>query len=74
MSEIKVLKLLITAGVYEGEIADEIKALREAGKTIQEICQITRLGKSSVNGCLSYTKLLYNTKEHSLNAGRIKKY
>jgi hypothetical protein len=74
ISEIKVRKLLITSGVYESEIADEIMALREVGKTIQEICQITGLGKSSVNGYLPYTKVLYNAKELSLNAERIKKY
>lgn len=74
MSEIKVRKLLITASAYESEIADEIMALREAGKTIQEICQITGLGKSSVNGYLPYTRVPYNAKELSLNAERIKKY
>lgn len=74
MSEIKVRKLLITAGAYESEIADEIMALYEAGKTIQEICRMTGLGKSSVNGYLPYTKVPYNAKELSLNAERIKKY
>ncbi len=74
MSEIKVRKLLITAGEYESEMADEIMALREVGKTIQEICQITGLGKASVNGYLPYTKVPYNANELSLNAKRIKKY
>lgn len=74
MSEIKVRKLLITVGAYESEIADRIMALHEVGNTIQEICQITGLKKSSVNGYLPYTKLPYNAKEHSLNADRIKKY
>lgn len=67
-------KRLIAAGVYESEIADEIMALREVGKTIQEIYQITGLGKSSVNGYLPYTKVPYNAKKLSLNAERIKKY
>ena len=74
MSEIKIRKLLITAGAYKSEAADEVMQLREAGKSIPEICKITGLGKSSVNGYLPYTKIPYNAKELSLNAERIRLY
>lgn len=74
MSEIKIRKLLITAGVYKSEMAEEIMQFRNEGKSITEICKMTGLGKSSVNGYLPYTKVPYNAKELSLNAERIRLY
>lgn len=74
LSEIKIRKLLITAGLYDSDLADEIIELKSSGKSIEEICEITGLGKSSVNGYLPYSKVPYNAKELSLNAERIKRY
>ncbi len=72
MSALKIRKLLITAGVYHNELSDQVYELYTQGKTIAEIGQITGLGRSSINGYLPYTKAVYNPKEVSQNAERIK--
>ncbi len=71
MSALKIRKLLVTAGLYSNDISDEICKLYSEGKTIAEIQEITGLGKSSVNGYLPYTKVVYKPEELSLNADRI---
>lgn len=72
LSALKVRKILVTAGVFENEIADEVNRLYRDGKSPVEIQEITGLGRSSVNGYLPYVKALYNTKEVSANAERIR--
>ena len=72
MSALKIRKLLITAGVYHNEMSDQVYELYTQGKSVAEIGQITGLGRSSINGYLPYTKVVYNPKEVSQNAERIK--
>jgi len=74
ISALKIRKLLITAGVYHSEVSDKVNILYASGKSLEEIRRITGLGRSSVNGYLPYTKVVYNSKEASLNAERIKLY
>lgn len=71
MSALKVRKLLITAGAYSSEISDEVNMLYSQGKTMEQIQEITGLKKSSVNGYLPYTKMVYKPEELSLNAERL---
>ena len=72
MSALKIRKLLITAGAYHNDLSDQVNDLFAQGKTVAEIGQIIGLGKSSINGYLPYTKAVYNPKELSQNAERIK--
>ena len=74
VSALKTRKLLITAGKYKSDLADEVGNLFRSGKSVLEIQEMTGLGKSSVNGYLPYTKIPYNTKEVSQNAERIRLY
>jgi len=74
MSALKVRKLLITAGVYHSDLSDKVCALYKAGKSPGEIQRATLLGRSSVNGYLPYTKIVYKPEELSLNAQRIAEY
>lgn len=74
MSPLKIRKLLITAGVYHNEISDEVNRLFSEGKSVGEIQSMMRLGKSSVNGYLPYTKIVYKPYELSDNAYRITVY
>lgn len=71
MSALKIRKLLITAGAYSNEISDEINMLYSQGKTMEQIQKITGLKKSSINGYLPYTKMVYKPEELSLNAERL---
>lgn len=74
ISALKVRKLLITAEEYHNSISDQINKLYSEGKSLTEIQQIMGLGRSSVNGYLPYTKVVYKPKEISLNAKRISVY
>jgi len=74
ISHLKARKLLITAGVFNSDVCDEVNDLKTAGKTIPEIMKITGLGRASVHSYLPYTKVVYNAKELSLNAERLRKY
>ncbi len=74
MSELKIRKILITAGVYHNEASDLVYRLYREGKSKEEIKIITGLGKSSVNGYLPYIKTIYKQSEVSLNARRIEVY
>ena len=80
MSDLKVRKLLITAGerfgdtYYESDLADEIHILKASGKTVKEIEKITGLSHGSVIGYLPYSKTIYSMKEISVDAERIKRF
>lgn len=74
LNPIKVRKLLITAGVYKSEVADNVNRLRKEGKSVPEIMSTLHLSKASVNSYLPYTKVPYKADELSANAERIKKY
>lgn len=74
MSALKIRKLLITAGAYHSDISDKVNELYMHGKTLAEIQTITKLSRSSVNGYLPYTKVVYKPEELSLNAERIRVY
>ena len=74
MTHLKARKLLITAGAFSSDICDEIQELKAEGKTIPEIMKVTGLSRASVHSYLPYTKVIYNAKELSLNAERLKKF
>ena len=74
LSPQKVKKFLITAGVYESEIADEVQQLREEGKSVQEIMQLMNLSMTSVNSYLPYTRPVYKTAQVSEVAERLQRF
>jgi len=78
MSVAKVRKLLITAGVRDGEryyenaVADRVLNLWKEKKTVAEISTETGLSKSSVTGYLPHSKIIYSLNTLSSEAERIK--
>ncbi len=74
LNPIKVRKLLITAGVYQSDIADKVKELGLAGKKENEIGEMLNLSRASVNSYLPYKKAPYKAQELSANAERLRKY
>ena len=74
LSVSKVIKLLITGGVYDSDICRDINKLFNSGKTVAEIQKKLNVSKATVQAYLPYKKGLYNAKECSRNAERIKKY
>lgn len=70
----KIVKILVTAGVYESEIYDQIKELRMAGKTDAEIASILSISKSTLNDYTPYKKCMYNLCSPTENAIKIRKY
>ena len=74
LSVSKVIKLLITCGVYSSDICRKINRLYASGKTIPEIQKSLNISRASVQAYLPYRKCVYNAKELSLNAERIRRY
>lgn len=74
LSVSKVIKLLITGRVYSSDICQNINQLYASGKTIPEIQKSLNISRASVQAYLPYKKCVYNAKELSLNAERIRRY
>ena len=78
MSASKVRKLLITAGVRDGEtyysspVADHVLRLWKEKKSVAEIAAATGLSKSSVTGYTPHSKIIYALDTRSTEAERIK--
>ena len=70
----KARKLLITAGAYHSDLSDYINRLKEEGKSVEEIMQLTGLSRSSVHSYLPYTRAIYNSNETSAYAERCRLY
>ena len=74
LSVSKVVKLLITGGVYSSGICQMINSLYSNGKSVPEIQKQLTVSRATVQSYLPYKKGVYNAKEISLNAERIKVY
>lgn len=74
LSVSKVIKILITGGVYSSDICRKINQLYASGKSILEIQKSLNISRASVQAYLPYKKCVYNAKELSLNAERIRRY
>lgn len=61
---------MITAGVYESEISEQIIFLHVEGKRISEIQREMKLSTASVHSYLPYSKIVYNCDESSTGAER----
>lgn len=74
LNPLKVRKFLITAGVYQSDIADNVMRLCHEKKSAAEIMVLTGLSKASVNSYLPYTKIPYKMEEISVTAERCRKF
>lgn len=72
ITALKARKLLITAGVYSTQISRTVQEMSRSGAQIEQIMSVTGLSRASVHSYLPYKKILYNLKELSTNAERIK--
>lgn len=71
---LKTRKLLITVGAYSSDTSEMVNDLYKSGKSIPDIQNITNLSRASVHSYLPYSKMVYNAKELSVNAERIRLY
>lgn len=69
----KARKILITAGKYRNEITEKIADLQELGLDKDEIAHRLNISKGVLNSYLPYEKGVYNLKDPSENAQRIRK-
>ena len=74
MTPLKIRKLLITSGLYECEQSRLVVKLKNQGKTFDEIQAYTGLSRASVHSYLPYTKGIYNMRELSAQAERLRRY
>ena len=70
----KVIKLLITGGYYTSDICERINSLYDSGMTVPEIQEELSVSRATVQSYLPYRKGIYNAKEISMNAERIRVY
>lgn len=68
ISEEKVIKLLVTSGVFTSDIYDKIKELRQKGKTDDAIREELGFSKKSFHRYVPYTRGIYGLKESNLAA------
>lgn len=69
----KIVKILVTEGVYSSETYDQIKELRLDGVNDEEIAKICGLRKSAMDMYTPYTKGVYLSDNPTDNALRIRK-
>lgn len=80
LSPAKLRKLLITAGernhtsYFSSPNADMVLKLKREGKSVKEMCEITGLSYTSVQGYLPHSKLIYNMDTMSAECERIRLY
>lgn len=74
LSQMKVRKILITAGAYTSQRCVEIQDYYRNGYGVEEIAEIFHMTKSSVYSYLSYETVIYNLDEKSVNADRQARY
>lgn len=74
LSQMKVRKILITAGTYTSERCDEVNDYYQNGYSVEEIAKIFHMTKSSVYSYLAYETVIYNLDEKSVNADRQARY
>ena len=74
LSVSKIIKLLITGGIYSSDICLKINKMYNSGKSISEIQKLLNVSRATVQTYLPYQKCIYNAKELSLNAERIRRY
>lgn len=68
----KVIKILVTAGVYTSELYDQIKTLREKGMPESQIASIMGMSIKALNDYTPYKKGLYGLENASENAMKIR--
>lgn len=73
-SRLRMRKLLITANYYSTQKSRRIHALREEGKSIQEIIAITGLERTTVQSYLPYERSIYKLEDLSVNAEGSRRY
>ncbi len=59
-STVRIRKILITRGLFSTAIIREVARLRNADKSIEDICKLTGLKPAAVKASLPYEKGLYN--------------
>lgn len=69
----KVRKHLIDAGVYESDMAAQVRDLHERGYSTDEMAAALGVSRSTVSGYLPYTKGGYLSDTPSKNALRIRR-
>lgn len=72
-STVKAKKILITTGQYSSDKINLAMKLKAEGKTNAEIAKIMGCSPKNVSAMLPYEKCMYNAKNPSINALKIRK-
>lgn len=72
ISDQTIRRVLVQYGEYTSQRAHEVNALREAGKTVDEIAEELHIARNTVIAYLPYTRGPYISQKKTKNAMRIK--
>lgn len=71
----KVIKILVTVGIYSSDTYDKVKEMREEGKSNWEIMDRLDINAKTLNDYTPYKKGIYNlTNDASKNAERVRAF
>ena len=74
MSEVKVRRILITAGLWSSKTSDAVKELLDQNLTVAEIAQKLCMSEKNVQAYMPYKKGTYHAEELSVSAIRCQLY
>ena len=60
ISPMKVKKILVTGGLFQTDMSDEIQRLYASGLTVKQIAKLKNTSVANVNTYLPYEKVIYN--------------
>ncbi len=74
MTRTKVIKMLVTKGLYKPADADRVWELRSKGMSVQEIARETGLSSATVSACIPYTTEFHGSAEPSKRAAEARQF
>ena len=74
LTRTKVIKMLVTKGVYNSPLAEQVQKLRNEGMTVKEIAAETGLSASAVSSYIPYTTEFHGSAEPSKHAAEVRQY
>ena len=74
ITPMKVRKLLIVGGYYDTTLFRDIRKMRDAGLTVEEIAEKLKKSPLAVRSYLPIERVIYNLDERSVNADRLVRF
>ncbi|MCR5536991.1 MAG: hypothetical protein K6F05_06220 [Succinivibrio sp.] len=74
LTRCKVIKMLVTKGLYQSEEAAKVQQLRSQGLSVREIAERLDFSEATVSSYLPYTKVIHATSEPCAHTQAVREY